>query len=42
MFAQGDKIECQLIKAGQAANPELILAFALSTFKASGEFKSSL
>jgi bacterioferritin-associated ferredoxin len=42
MFARGDKIECQLIKAGQPANPELRLAFALSTFEASGEFEAPL
>lgn len=42
MFARGDKIERQLIKAGQPANPELRLAFALSTFEASGEFEAPL
>lgn len=37
-FARGDKIERQLVKAGQAANPSLRLAFALTTFEASKEF----
>eukprot|EP01082_Thalassiosira_pseudonana_P004637 g4040.t1 g4040 contig15:204992-206117(-) len=42
LFARGDKIEGQLVKAGQAANPPLRLAFALATFEASGEFEPSI
>ncbi|KAL7502859.1 hypothetical protein ACHAXN_000746, partial [Cyclotella atomus] len=42
LFARGDKIERQLVKAGQAENPTLRLAFALSTFEASGEFEPSI
>ena len=42
LFARGDKIERQLVKAGQAANPTLRLAFGLSTFEASGEFEPSI
>ena len=42
LFARGDKIERQLVKAGQAANPPLRLAFALATFEASGEFEPSI
>ncbi|KAL7502428.1 hypothetical protein ACHAXN_000391 [Cyclotella atomus] len=42
LFARGDKIEGQLVKAGQAANPTLRLAFALATFEASGEFEPSI
>ena len=41
-FARGDKIERQLVKAGQAANPTLRLAFGLSTFEASEEFEPSI
>ncbi|KAL7510509.1 hypothetical protein ACHAXN_007409, partial [Cyclotella atomus] len=37
-FARGDKIEKQLVKAGQAAHPALRLAFGLATFKGYGEF----
>ena len=37
-FARGDKIECQLEQAGQTKNPTLHLAFAVTTFEASGEF----
>ena len=42
LFARGDKIERQLVKAGQAENPTLRLAFALATFEASGEFEPSI
>jgi hypothetical protein len=42
LFARGDKIERQLVKAGQAANPALRLAFVLATFEASGEFDPSI
>jgi hypothetical protein len=42
LFARGDKIERQLVKAGQAENPTLRLAFALSTFEASGKFEPSI
>lgn len=42
LFARGDKIERQLEKAGQPKNPTLRLAFALSTFEASGEFEPSI
>ena len=41
-FARGDKIEKQLVKAGQAANPALRLAFGHATFEASGEFDPDL
>jgi len=41
-FARGDKYERQLLKVGQAKNPNLRLAFALSTFQASGEFEPAL
>ena len=41
-FARGDKYERQLLKAGQAKKPTLQLAFALSTFQASGEFEPAL
>ena len=41
-FARGDKYERQLLKVGQAKNPTLRLAFALSTFQASGEFEPAL
>jgi hypothetical protein len=41
-FARGDKYERQLLKVGQNKNPELRLAFALTTFQASGEFESAL
>lgn len=42
LFARGDKIERQLVKAGQAENPTLRLAFALSTFESAGEFEPSI
>ena len=42
MFARGDRIECQLIKAGQMANPSLCLAFALSNFEASGKYDAAV
>eukprot|EP00804_Cyclotella_cryptica_P012318 CCRYP_020813-RA/>CCRYP_020813-RA protein AED:0.43 eAED:0.43 QI:0/-1/0/1/-1/1/1/0/236 len=41
-FARGDKYEQQLLKVGQACNPELQLAFALVTFQASGEYEAPL
>lgn len=41
-FARGDKIERQLVKAGQLPNPSLRLAFALTTFETSGEFDPSI
>ena len=41
-FARGDKYERQLLKVGQAKNPNLRLAFALSTFQSSGEFEPAL
>ncbi|KAL7501791.1 hypothetical protein ACHAXN_000023, partial [Cyclotella atomus] len=41
-FARGDKIEKQLVRAGQAANPALRLAFGHATFEGSGEFDPDL
>jgi hypothetical protein len=41
-FARGDRIENQLVKTGQAANPMLCLAFALAATEATGEFENSL
>ncbi len=41
-FARGNKYERQLLKVGQAKNPNLRLAFALSTFQSSGEFEPAL
>ena len=41
-FARGDRIEQQLVKAGQTANPMLRLAFILATVEGSGEYESSL
>ena len=42
MFARGDRIECQLVKAGQVENPNLCFAFALSNFEASGEYDAAV
>ena len=42
MFATGDHIERQLVKAGPAENPNLHLAFALSNFEASGEYDAAV
>ena len=41
-FARGDKYERQLLKAGQKKNPELRLAFAMTHFKADGDFEAAL
>ena len=41
-FAKGDRFERQLLKAGQQKNPELRLAFALTHFEKSGEFKPAI
>ena len=41
-FTRGDRYERQLLKAGQAKNPELRLAFALATFQSTGEFDPAL
>ena len=42
MFARGDHIECQLVKVGQAENPNIHLAFTLSNFEASGEYDAAV
>ncbi|KAL7474264.1 hypothetical protein ACHAW6_000244 [Cyclotella cf. meneghiniana] len=41
-FARGDRYEHQLLKVGQARNPELRLAFTLATFQSSSEFNPAL
>lgn len=41
-FSRGDKIEKQLVKTGQTANPTLRLAFALAATEATGDYESTL
>ena len=41
-FVRGDRIEKQLVKTGQAANPTLPLAFALAATEATGEYENTL
>jgi hypothetical protein len=41
-FARGYRIERQLVKTGQAANPPLCLAFALAATEATGKYKTML
>ena len=42
LFARGDKYERQLVKAGQAANPDLRLALMLATVEESGEYDAAV
>lgn len=41
-FARGDRIEKQLVKTGQSANPPLRLSFALAATEATGEYENTL
>ena len=42
LFARGDKYERQLVKAGQAADPDLRLALMLATVEESGEYDAAV